>query len=280
MRIAAFFSLVFCALGLQAQQEILIKSMYHPEKVYLTSALMTMKGEINLEGDEDIMEQIAQSGTTFPVKLDGLNEVELTLSTSARDADGTLPATMTYDKMKISMQMNGMEQGGDSPFTGMEIKGRYDVEGSFMVESAKGLGEEFSQEDMSNTINKLQQFVGFPDKPLKVGDTFTMKVPLDIPVSSMSGLSVYTESDYTVREINPTSVLLDIVIRLAMDSGQEVMGAAATGTGTGTCVYDRAETIITSYEFDMDYSIKMDVQRIMTMTFKMISHTKQSTRVK
>lgn len=275
MRIIASVLLVFCALSLSAQQEIVFKALYQPEKVYNLSLLTVMQGEMNFEGDEEILEEIVESGMVLPIKMEGINEVEFTIRTFARGDDGMMPATLTYDKVRVMMQMLGKGEGGDSPLTGFVINGRFDSEGKFTIDSVPGLGEELRLEDIRNMVNQLQESIKFPERPLKEGDSFTISIPVSIPLASMSSLSMEMETVYTIREIKDGLANLGIGMDLRIGGAVETMEVVATGNGSGVAVYDIHETQITNSEISFQIESKMDIQGL-SMTFKMENKVTQT----
>jgi len=277
MRTFAAIIMMLCVLEVSAQNEVLIKVQHQPRKEYRQTNIQTMDGEMNMMGDKAMMDNLAASGMTMPIQIIGSTEIEMTIKTS-KMKKGRIPATMTYDKMKIQMQMMGANQDVDSPIEGAVITGWYDTDGKFTVESAAGMGESFSKEDLMNVINQVQQSTEFPDKPLKVGDTFTQKVPMNVPLASMGALSIFSESVYTVNEIKDGKAMMSVDMKIFMDNNS-AMAASVIGEGTGMCIYDISNTFLTDLDMKLDYRISMEIQG-MTMVMNMTGTTRQTTKIR
>lgn len=279
MRTFAILLMTFYALNLSAQKEVLIKSQYQPGKEYRQVTVSTIDGEMDLIGDPEMMEGLTASGMKLPIPIKTSTEMGFVIRVSEREADGRMPATMTFDKMVIAMQTMGVDQNIDNPVAGTVIKGWYNDDGKFTVDSAPDLGVEFSKEDLIKMIDQVQHSIDFPDRPLKVGETFTQRVPMNVPVASMSALKLFTETVYTVREIKRGKAILATEIGMTMDTTNDAQAATMAGKGSGTCIYDISETLIVGLDMNLDYTLSMNVQG-MTMVIKMAGTTKQTTEIK
>jgi len=279
MRNGIIMLMLVCSQVLVAQSEVLLKAGYQPKKEYTMVTTIKMDGMMDISGAQEMMDQLAASGMTFPIPMSMANDTEVTIKTMAREADGRVPATMTYDKVSASVTMMGVDQVIENPLAGTEIKGWYDEGGKFTVESAPGLGEQFSAEDIQNLMNQVQQSVEFPDRPLKVGESFTQTTPMNVPIASMGSLTMKIEAVYTVLKIGNRVAVLGVEMKVEMEAGMEVANAIATGTGKGECIYDIGAETITATDLALDYTISMDVQG-MKMTLKMDTKTKQTVEIR
>lgn len=93
---------------------------------------------------------------------------------------------------------------------------------------------QFNDEMMKN--NFAQAFDIFPNKPVKVGDTWEKKL-------SFSGMSMNT--NYTVKEIGKDKVTLDARSTLQMQGSK--------GTQTGTFVVDRETGLVVDGNFEQKF---------------------------
>jgi hypothetical protein len=280
MRTLSVLLMTFLGLSLSAQTEVLVKAMYKPGKEYRQVTVSSMDSEMDITGEPEVMERISMSGLALPVLMKASTEFGILISTSEINEVGSLPAILTFDKMRISMQTMGMSQDIANPVERLVIEGWYDKEGLLTVGSAVDMGGNFNKDELAKTLNQFQYMTDFPDYSITVGDSFTRKSPLFVPGTMMSGLSVLMETVYTASEITNGQVVFLMKIGLTMGTATVVSAAAATltGGGSGRCVYDIASELLTEVTMNLDYVLSMNTQG-MHMTVKMTGTTKQTTTI-
>src|SRR5690606_29109776 len=106
-----------------AQNEVLFQMKFKPNKTYITEMVNNMQMDMDFDIDFAKKKEMEGTGVKFPMHMDILQEMTLSTKTGAAAADKRIPMTMTYDKVEISMTMNGKEMKQPNKFLGMQIKG-------------------------------------------------------------------------------------------------------------------------------------------------------------
>lgn len=113
----------------------------------------------------------------------------------------------------------------------------------------------FNEQTYKHAFTNLDMF---EDKPVNVGDKWNQKITLTSFVPMDINLT------YTVKEINPSNVVLDVTgdIKSASDSATingMTIPIHITGTQTGTYTVDRADGLISTGNVDQDIHTKMSM---------------------
>ena len=149
-----------------------------------------------------------------------------------------------------------------------------------MADAMPGSDEEKTKmkDQLSQSFNEQlikqsygQMFNLYPDKPVKVGDTWNKEVEF-----AMKGMNNKQEITYKVKEITADNVVLDLKGDIKTsgstpsDSTTKAPAMSMTGTETGTMTLDRTSGMTTSGDIDMILKGMVEVQgKKMPMDMKM-----------
>ena len=114
------------------------------------------------------------------------------------------------------------------------------------------MSQSFSEGQMKETFS--QGFSVFPDKPVKLGDSWKRNV-----TKSTSGIAMNQEVTYTVKEINANTVVLSLTgdITSSKDNGATVTKIDdMSGDLKGTMEMDRSSGMIHVGNMDMNMKVK------------------------
>ena len=113
---------------------------------------------------------------------------------------------------------------------------------------ANMMKEQFSEEMMKQSME--QSFNVYPDKPVKIGDSWTKSA--SVP---MKPLDIKSEIVYTLKSIDKNNALVGIAADLKMDSSPNTAASMnLKGTQTGTMTIDLKSGIIKSSEVTLKLS--------------------------
>ena len=159
----------------------------------------------------------------------------------------------------------------------MKILGKYDIENKFKVDTI--IGDKVSQQMrnvLKTTLESVQQSIKFPEKPIKVGETFNSEIPMKIPMEGMNPISVKINMEYLLTEIKDGKAFFDIKQTVGLDMSQEQLNVIASGTGTGTSEFDIKENYLTKYKSELPMDMTIKVNEKMTMKLKMTTTSEQN----
>jgi len=107
-----------------------------------------------------------------------------------------------------------------------------------------------SAQNVSKMMNLVQKNIKFPDRPMKVGESFTQDMPLNIPV----GHNMKIESKVIYKLVSVADGKAYFDINQTMDMRIPIQGDAInlSGEGTGKMVYSIKDHFATAYSADMN----------------------------
>lgn len=258
-RTVALLCLLSCALTAAAQKKMSFTGImtYQPEKKYVSSMKTNSQVEINFDADEAFLEQIQASGMSLPMAVEAIQQITTSVTTGKRASNGDIPFTLTYDEFKNIQKMNGQEMSQPNPFEDTRIEGRTNAAGKFEIDSIYGNLQPAIKEGIESMMKSIQQEITFPEKPLKIGESFMQEVPLEVPTAGAGPIKVLIKTNYTLKEIKNGSAFFDLAQDVTLDMSIEQNNATANGTGVGKMVFDMKEAYATS--FNSNLTIQMEV---------------------
>jgi len=214
-------SLLILAIHANAQKSFLFKIKYLPNHLYKSSS------------EERLFPDITLNTEQFSVRT-------LTIETDQKNAKGNFPLKMFYTakqrfkpSQEIFAQLN--------PKLDKPIYGHTDGE-KLTVDSVPGIkNQEWSANDIARIINEFKLDLSFPEKPLRIGESFTRAYK--IYIINVAGLyPIPIEISYQLISVKNDIAVFDT--RLAMDFNFDwIKGFKAKGTakGTGKLIFNMAK---------------------------------------
>ncbi|WP_207429444.1 hypothetical protein [Pedobacter sp. SYSU D00535] len=251
--LAAVFSL-----SAFSQKQVDFRMKFLPNKTYTTEMVNDMKMEMDFLGDTAKRNQMLSNGLELPMQMDMLQEMSLSTQTGQLTADRRIPLTISYNKMDVTMNMQGKEMKQPNQFSGLKIKGYATESGKLSVEAIEGSSSAEMKEAIEKMVSQLLNAVQFPDKPMKQGDTFTQELPMIVPAGANS-LNLVVKINYTLKEVKEKQAFFDYTQAITLDMKAEQANSTATGSGTGKMIYDIPLNYITDTTSDMILNMSMAV---------------------
>lgn len=263
------------------QESVIFDNKVKPKKEYKTLVVSNSYAEIDFLGDEETMRMLKEQGVELPITSESTSNSTTIITTQKSSKNGEIPATFKYGEITAFTTTNGETKREDNPYTGAIIIGRYDLNNKFNVEQVKG---ENLTEQMKNTLittlESVQQAIDFPDKPMKVGDTFHSDVPMSIPIEGFNAINMKIKTDYFLKEIVKNTAFFEIEQEIVMDMSQEEISILANGSGSGTAEYNIEQSYLTKYNSTLPMEMSIDMGDGTTMKVKMATTTDQTTDIK
>lgn len=277
-----FTSLIFISTNSSAEEKsITFKMEMKPNKTYTSHTKSTSFSEMDFIGDQKIIERIKSNHLELPMIMENTNDMTTKIITKEYDKNNEIPATLSFEDITYTVIINGQETPIDSQITGMKILGRYDSDSKFKVDSIIGGNVSPQVENsLKSMFESTQQAITFPEKPMKVGETFHSKMPMAIPMEGMNPFEINIDMEYKLIRINEDTAFFDINATVELNTKQEQMNMTAKGTGTGTAEFDIKESYLTKYKFIMPMDMTMQVDTNLMMKMKMHSISEQIVVIK
>jgi hypothetical protein len=259
--------LVLSATIIKAQQTEPFKIKYLPEHTYVITSKMEMASQVEAKGNRAKSTAAKGNKHSFAQK-GGINSV-YTLHTGHLKTNGTMPYTITVTNYTAKNEANGKElPAKNQPTIGSTHAGEITADGKMhIIFMPNAQTDSIAQKHIIKTIN---EFVGvkFPDKPLKVGNTFTQE---DTPVG-MSGtgrsFNKKVKTVYTLKAIKGNLAYFDTEQVIGMDVSAQKKGRKVAfdtrGNGKGKMVYDISQHFEVERVSDMDVHIDLNMGSLTT----------------
>jgi hypothetical protein len=232
-----------------AQQTVTFKMGYKPLTSYTQSNVQTTKNEVSYKGTDEILASLEAQGIQNPTVTENKTTIN-SVVTTGKLAGVEMPVTM-----KLSVD-NGA--GNKIVPDGTMVYGKAKQEGLPVFDSINAPGMEANIKDiflksMQASISQL----AVPEKKVKVGETFTVNLPLSLPMGPAT-LKMDDAATYKLIKVEGRKAYFDVTHVYIINSevnGEQLKG---TGTGSGKIVHD----------LDNNYFLKQDMTMDMEMGFE------------
>lgn len=217
----------------QAQKSTLFKFKYLPKQTYgITTktgvdVFLTMQDlRANLEENTDTSARTVNFSIT--------NEAVASIKTNAVTAN-SFPVTILGHNFSSKVILNGEEapQPATNPVPGMVVNGKIDTEGKLSVDTAGATINVKS--GLSIIIGGMPQQFKFPDKQMKVGDTFKQEANLsglDLPDFGIDKSYPITVT-YKLMAVKDGLAYFDTTSESNLNISKEAQGRTIIITGKG-----------------------------------------------
>jgi len=273
-----YIPLLFLAYTVRAQKGIVFKMKYTPNHTYAGGINMDIKAKVNLSGNDTVISKLTAQGLTLPINIDMLMKMTGNTKTG-QAAAGAFPIAMIYKIDTLSMAINGNKVPipTEKLGAGTSIYGQVGADGKLKADSVGG-GKitDTSEAHITQMMNTIQKNINFPDHPMKIGDSFTQDMPLNIPIAGNS-VAATAKATYKLLSIAGGSANFDV--SQSMDMTISVKGVAVhlTGSGAGKMVYSIKNNFATEYStlFNMTVTgsiktLQINATATMNMDYKYV----------
>lgn len=252
-----------------AQKGILFQVKFKQNKNYITEMLNDMQIEVDFDGDSAKKKQMEASGAHFPIHMSMLQEITMSTKTGQVTTDKRIPMTMTYDKVAMTTSMNGEKMKQPEKLAGMKIKAYAMEDGKISIDTVEGNLDMAIKAELQKMITQLFGNVEFPNKAMKIGDTFTQEVPMEMPMNK-NIINMLIKVTYTLKDIKNSQAFFDYTQSLDMNMKIAEDNSTATGSGGGKMIYDIPASYVTDTTGDTMINMNMQMpEMLMKMNLKM-----------
>ncbi|NPA45819.1 MAG: hypothetical protein GXO24_01225 [Chlorobi bacterium] len=277
-----FLPFVLILLGLsfyKPNREIRFSPKLKPNSIYTMNYVAESKSIINFDGPKEILEKIKANGTGLPLVEEIKKEFTVKTITDSLDEDNMFGLRMEYEKIKIIKKINGKEEQIVSPLSGLVVIGKYTENNKIKIDSViSSYFDKQSKNILKKMAEEIQNSIKFPDHPLKIGDEFEQKVPVNFPMEGLSQMKMMIISKYKLIEIKDDKAIFDIKQTLSLDSKTDKWEVHASGVGGGIAVYDLKQTYIIRNDTDLEMDMTVKLENL-TMNGKSKTKIKQDIKI-
>jgi hypothetical protein len=201
---------------------------------------------MNFSSDSATMAKLKAKGMKSPMTMTSGSNIDVDITTGVAKADNFFPIAIYYKDMTSKNTLNGAEtNAAPNPLTGQTILGSYSTDGKIRIDSISGSKTNDQIKTMlTKLITSMLNQLKFPDKPLKIGETFTQQVPFSLPVAG-TNIDATVNIVYKLKSVENGLANFDLDESMTMDISTEKSGTTLTvkgsGSGAGTMTYNIKE---------------------------------------
>ena len=231
------FIAVATALQLTAQQTANCSILLQPERRYIIDKVF----EMNLEMDTG-----SNGNTAGKITMQVSAATTCTVTTGEKDKTALLPVKMDLAAHDVSVMTNEQPLPGSKGIVppDMRFYGKYQKGQPFRLDSAGSMPLPDSiKTSMATIVDAEMNNFSFPDRPLRLGDSFTCRMPLLLPAVPLApGAGVKIDITFTLMRITGNTASFDFTETIAADPKQDAATVGKpiniTGTGSGKLDFD------------------------------------------
>jgi hypothetical protein len=175
----------------QSNEVVTIKINYSPETKYVTEIKQMTSGEMKYIGPENVLQKLMERGVSNPTPIQMDSGFKTILKTGKLSKEGHFPLTM------LIVDDSGMfNLPDDMVIYGHGVQSQFPILDSIASDK---LDYNFKKGFLGGMQNIFSQ-LSFPEKSVKVGESFELDVPLNIPMAGKN-IEMLIHCTYTLKKI-------------------------------------------------------------------------------
>lgn len=211
MKKILFLPFLFFVFGARAQEAVLFKIKFLPGYNYVSTVKHNFNMQVDFKGRLEDMDKLKQSGIKLPMIMIYTSAIDYKIQTGVLNKMDSFPAVISYFNGFSTTTLNDKEiENKPNPLANQKAYGQCNNEGTLRLDSISGKNlDENMKRSLVTLVNSFLLQIDFPEKPLKVGDSFTQKLPLNMPISG-ENLEVIISIRYKLIEIKDNMAYFDL----------------------------------------------------------------------
>jgi hypothetical protein len=239
------------SLNTYSQNELQFKIQYFPETVYNQTVTQTSENIITYSGSKEFLQKIKDKNIQNPTVTNSSTIIKTEFKTGKLNIKNNFPITMKFLNLTNS-------EGKKIIPDGTIIYGQGTIDDMPKLDSivSEGMNNEFKKgllETMQSTFSQIT----FPNRKLKIGESFSQETPLSLPVLNNT-IEMTMLTNYKLISIENNLGNFEVSQIYTMKSNISNNEIVATGSGKGKIVYDIKNNFFLKYLTDGE--IEMDVK--------------------
>jgi hypothetical protein len=257
-------------------QGCLFQWSYAPSRTYATNIFIQSSNYLIPEGkSEAAKERLKQ--TQFPIQIESSRTTRIIITTDKADQQGNIPFVSKVIEDTTSNTVGGKKLPSTQPaaiedavFTGLidQKTKRMDI----LSVKGKNLAPQ-AESSITKVLDDAQKQPQFPDYPMKIGDTFTQRLKLQIPVPGLQPVDMFNIVKYTLRKVESSFALFDVKTDFELATKNSQMQMSVEGGELGSMRFDMQNKLPLDYITSGDMRLTIDTPDV-RVTIKSNTNTK------
>ena len=235
--------------------------------------------EMYFEGDESALPKNLRG--KLPMKIKGKQVSLQKIITGESSKDGSYPMEMIVEKNRSYASFNGsemVETPRSGKMEGIKIIGKGYSDGSMKYVSSKGADKDF-EKIAKSVFDQLGNNNLISAKNIKIGETVSTTIPIQIPINTGSPMQFDMEMIYTLVSIDNNLANFEVTHNAIMSSQMKSAKIDAQVSGEGTMTYDIDKKYSPEFISKMIMNMKIPLQQGGVIKLISISDTKTFTKL-
>ncbi|MDH2205485.1 MULTISPECIES: hypothetical protein [Empedobacter] len=249
MKKIVFFVLIIISTFCKSQEQIDFNIKYLPNYNYTLSLNQTSENSVKYIGSEDILLALKNKGIENPT-LSKDTIILKSISKTGNLKNNEFPINIELLESNNSVLTKGTK------FSGKYINQKIKIDSIFSSIMTKNQKEALMKM-MESVFNQVE----FPNKKVKVGESFNQETTMSIPIENVN-LEMNINSLYTLKNIENGIGYFNLNQEYSIKSKIEGYDAKITGSGVGKIHYDIENKFYKKYFLEMNMSLNIDIKPI------------------
>ena len=247
MKKYVYLILVFFGFSANAQKGFIFKLKYLPNHQYDINYKFKVEGDINILGDDQIINQLKNQGMSLPLKLVMGMVMNANVNTGKYTIDKKFPLKLEVSQGDLDFNISGKKIPlPNNTSLKSTIIGYGDSYGKIFLDSLTTSGKkDTSKENINKVINTLQNNIIFPKEPMQIGDSFMQEIPFSLPIGNNTNATLKTI--YTLVSVVDGKAIFDVTQNIQTHIIMQNSDIGLTGLGNGKMTFDIKNTFLTGY---------------------------------
>ncbi len=254
-------------LGLGGSKGYYFKTTVNPNSSYKMIMRITMNSKVNYDGDSLFIEKLNYQGVKLPLSIETYKAIGMSAKTNSLRSDSTFVMTSSFD-YDTSLTI----RNGDTVNTPMKILEGLKIASVYSkdlgVKGIEVIGSNLPEEQkhlIAEMVGKMYQNIKYPDKPMKIGDSFTQTLPTQIPINTQKIIDMNIQVTYALRGVDGNKAFFDTITKMALNDSTGAVKFILNGEGSGKLIHD----IQRNYPIESNSNMILD-EKIVTPTLTTI----------
>lgn len=210
------------------QDSIYFSPRYLPGKTYIKSTFSSYAIEFGVQGSKEMLEELKRYGIENPSVQTQEEKEKVRIITDKLSDTDTFPVSVTIEDPE-NLKLNGMK------LKGFCKSGEQPVIQSIDSDSLQ-LGKE-QEKNIISAIQGLLQQTKFPNKKIKIGDSFSVNTPVSYWMENIT-VDAKQKSTYLLEKVKKNKAYFIVTQNYAVKMRYNNSEFSGTGIGTGKLIYD------------------------------------------
>ncbi len=254
----------------QSQDKILFHVHHKPEMTYEQMDNSTSQTTIKYSGSKEFITKMEEKGMKNPTIKTEKNTTK-TQTTTGKMKDNQFPVLMNFLETSNS-------EGKKPVPDGTLLHAHCELGKLPTIDSieSKDMNEELKQQMLPVLQSAFSQLT-YPKKEVKIGESFSDKTPLSIPMGGAS-LDMDITSTYKLLSVKNGLAIFDVKQVYTMKTKIEDLKMSATGSGKGTITYDIANNFFLHHELKNTMTMYMKTEQF-NMELQLVNDNIQDVKI-